>query len=506
MSVLVVSFAAYTLAIVAVGLLAGRGKQETDEDYFLGGRKLGPWVAALSASASSESAWVTLGLVGWAYASGVSAFWIIPGCLIGYTFNWLVIAPRLRDRSVEVGALTTPDFLSMSFTERLPILRLLAVAIILVAMFAYTGAQFAAAGKAFSFLFDGVNHAVGVWIGVAIVLAYVILGGFKAACWTDFVQGLLMAAALIGVPLFALVSFGGWDETIGTLSGVVTEDGANAGLTEWIPEGAKSGTSAMLGFLFGSGALGINLGYPGQPHVLARFMALRKRSDALIGGVVSVTWAGLVFAGAVTLGLVARAMIASGDLPAATGEALSGDSELALLVVIRDVIPSKIIAGGMLAAILAAICSTADSMLVVAASSAANDVYSRLIDDKRSRRHTMINRGTVLALGVGAGMSVRNPDVNVFSLVLTYGWAVLGASLAPALTLLLLWRGVRYAGVIVACATGFGVSIWWEASGAAKETGFYNLTVAAVLATGLCVLVSLLLRGDKRQAPIWARD
>lgn len=158
MSIFAVSFAVYTLLIVGIGLYSARYAARSDEDYFLAGRSLGPWVAALSASASSESGWVTVGLVGWAFRSGVSAYWIIPGCLGGFLFNWWVIAPRLRVRSEAIGALTLPDFFSMSFRERLPILRVLSVIVILVAMLLYVAAQFAAAGKSFEVSFDGMPY------------------------------------------------------------------------------------------------------------------------------------------------------------------------------------------------------------------------------------------------------------------------------------------------------------------------------------------------------------
>ncbi|MCH7546813.1 MAG: sodium/proline symporter, partial [Planctomycetes bacterium] len=178
MTVIVVAFAIYTIVIVGVGLYSARFARRSDEDYFLAGRSLGPWVAAMSASASAESGWVTMGLVGLAFSVGYSAYWLIPGVCLGYIFNWFFMAARLRDRSADLGALTLPDVFAMHFRERLPILRLLSVLVILVAMLLYVAAQFAAAGKAFDFAFgDNVSYWQGVIIGGVIVLLYTVIGG-----------------------------------------------------------------------------------------------------------------------------------------------------------------------------------------------------------------------------------------------------------------------------------------------------------------------------------------
>jgi Na+/proline symporter len=224
-SVVVISFAVYTVAIIAVGIYSARFARRSDEDFFLAGRSLGSWVAALSASASSESGWVTLGLVGWAFSTGVAAYWIIPGCLMGFMFNWFVIAGRLNDRSRQLNAVTLPDFFAFSFRERLPLLRSLAVMVILVAMLLYVAAQLAAAGKAFSASFGGrVDYRVGVLIGAGVVLLYTVLGGFRAVCWTDFLQALLMVGTLVVFPAYLLLAEGGYGFIAGQLGGI--EDGA----------------------------------------------------------------------------------------------------------------------------------------------------------------------------------------------------------------------------------------------------------------------------------------
>lgn len=485
--VFAVSFALYTLGIVGVGLYSARFARRSDEDYFLAGRSLGGWVAALSASASSESGWVTLGLVGWAFSSGVQAYWIMPGCLLGFLFNWFVIAPRLRDASFELSALTIPDLFAFHFNERVPLLRVLSVVVILVAMLLYVAAQLAAAGKAFSVSFGQIDYRVGVLIGAAVVLVYTVLGGFRAVCWTDFLQALLMVGTLVLFPLYLLMADGGYEFIFAKLRTV------DPNLLRFTPD--KSGP-ALLGFLLGSGALGINFGYPGQPHVLVRFMALKNRREALVGGVVSFVWGLCVYWGAVTVGLMARAMTASGAPWAQT--LLQGENaELGLVLSAMHLLPGAM-AGLVLAAVLAAICSTADSQLVVAASAAANDLYARLFSRRSKAPHMLVNRLTVLALGIGAVLLVIDQEVKVYSYVLTYGWAILGAAFGPQLILMLLWRRASYAGCFAGMLTGFAGAIAWKQwyIPGPHDPEIYNLPLAFAAAMVVNIAISLIVPGN----------
>jgi len=479
-----ISFASYTIAIVGVGLYSAKFARRSDEDYFLAGRSLGSWVAALSASASSESGWVTLGLVGWAFTSGVSAYWIIPGCLLGFIFNWFVLAGRLRDRSQELGALTLPDFFAFSFRERLPLLRTLSVVVILVAMLLYVASQLAAAGKAFSTSFDSVDYRVGVLIGVCVVLVYTVLGGFRAVCWTDFLQALLMVGTLVVFPIYLLFTHGGY----GFISDQLRQ--VDPSLLRFTPD--KSGP-ALLGFLLGAGALGINFGYSGQPHVLVRFMALKDRSQARLGGVIAFLWGLFVYWGAVTVGLMARAITADG---ATWGQAMLEDSsqaELGLVLSAMHLLPG-VLAGLVLAAVLAAICSTADSQLVVAASAAASDLYGRLFRQAKGRSHLLVNRLVVLVLGIAAALLVIDEKVTVYDYVLTYGWAILGAAFGPQIILLLTWRRASYVGCLLGMLTGFAVAIIWKQTYGAvpRDIEIYNLPIAFVAALVVNLVASLL--------------
>ncbi len=495
-----ISFAIYTLLIVVVGVYSARYARRSDADFFLAGRSLGPWVAALSASASSESGWVTLGLVSWAFISGVSAYWIIPGCLLGFIFNWFFLAARLRDASEKVGALTLPDLFAFSFREKFPLLRILSVIVILTAMWLYVAAQFNAAGKAFTAAFENLQYWQGVGIGAVIVLIYTILGGFRAACWTDFLQGIVMVGTLVIFPLFLLSKVGGYDWILPQLDSVGTT------MTNWIPlntgqETAGKAAAMFAGFLLGHGALGINFGYPGQPHVLVRFMAMRSRKDAIIGGVVSVCWAAMVYWGAVTIGLVVRALTIDGaewTAPyveqLATNSATAGETGLVLSA--KFMIPG-ILSGMVLAAVLAAICSTADSQLVVAASSGANDLYTRLVTKSREKAHMIINRSILFLIGIGAVLMALDEEKGVYKFVLTYGWAVLGASFGPQMILLLLWKRASYVGCLLGMFTGFTVAIIWPliyTDVVKAETGIeiYNLPLAFICAFIVNVIFSLI--------------
>ena len=481
-----VSFAAYTLLVVGVGIWSSRRAGASDEEYFLAGRSLGPWVASLSASASSESGWVTMGLVGWAFANGVQAFWILPGSLLGFAFNWFIIAGRLRRAAAQDRSVTLPDFLARHFKEKRPVLRIMSVIVILVAMLLYCAAQFAAAGKAFDVAFESIGYQGGVLIGAAIVLVYVTLGGFRAACWTDLLQGVLMVGVLVCFPLWLLLTGEG-------IAGIQsTFQDAAPGLLGFWPSVTGS---ALIGFLLGSGALGINFGYMGQPHVLIRFMAMRSPREARLGGMIAITWAALVLSGAVTVGIIVRSMAMQGA-PWASGMLATGDGEYALVAAAIHMAP-PVLGGLVLAAILAAICSTADSQLVVASSAWANDLWARMFTSKKKASHAVVNRLTVIIMGALAVLLVIDQRVTVYEYVLSYGWAILGASFGPQIILALMWRGATWMGAICGMGTGFAVALGWklimdnQITIGGETVEIYNLPLAFLAALTVNILVSL---------------
>ncbi|MEN8109085.1 MAG: sodium/proline symporter [Pseudomonadota bacterium] len=467
MTATTLSFWVYTLLIMGVGVYSARYGRANSADFFLAGRGIGAWVAALSSSASAESGWVTLGLVGMAFQTGIGALWIIPGTVLAFLFNWLVIANRLRHFARDKDAVTLPDVLVARFSGKGAIvIRLLAVLIILSMLSAYVAAQFNAAGKMFDSLLDW-PYQRGVMAGTAIVLIYTVSGGFRAVAWTDVIQALFMLGAVLILPLVLLVELGGLESFWQKLN--VLEEAAT--LTHPM---ANKGGMALVGFL--AVWLGIPLGYCGQPHVLVRFMATRDAAAVRRGTVISTTWVFLLFAGAVLLGVFARAYYGTLD-----------DPETVLPLVATELLPG-VIAGVMIAAVLAAICSTADSQLLVSASSISHDLYVRLLGRHPDNRVVVLfNRLAVLLVGL-TGMFVALGEVRVIFDFVLYAWAGLGAAFGPALILVLLWPRTSATGVIAGMATGFITAIIWRET---LHDYLYELVPAFLLAFLTVWIVSL---------------
>ncbi|MFQ5779200.1 MAG: sodium/proline symporter [Nitrospiria bacterium] len=433
-----ISFILYTIGIVLVGLYSAKFASRSTADYLLARKGLGPWVTALSASASSESGWVTLGLVGTAFTEGLATFWVVPGCLLGYAFNWWVMARPISRHAAAHEIYTIPDLMGSLFRDKAHAVRLVSVAVIFLMMTAYVAAQFNAAGKAFEAVFH-IQYEFGVLIGVGIVLFYTITGGFRAVAWTDFVQGLLMWLALVFLPILTVSHAGGWSNVLASLA----EQDTN--LVSW--SAGKTGF-LMFGLVFGW--LGIGLGYPGQPHVLIRFMAARDAATIKKGRIIAMAWGTFVFTGAVVLGLASRTLF--GTL---------GDAEQALPIIALKILPG-VLAGLMLAAVLAAICSTADSQLLVASSSLSHDLYARLTGkDLDSRFVVNMDRVAVCAVGILAMLLALTENRMIFTFVL-YAWAGLGAAFGPPLILGLLWKKTTSTGAIAGAVVGFATILIWK--------------------------------------------
>jgi sodium/proline symporter len=408
----IISFSTYTLAIVVVGLLAARVASRSSKDYLIAGKGLGAWVSSISASASSESGWVTLGLVGEAFNVGLGAIWVIPGCLMGYVFNWFFLARRIQKYSSENEVMTIPGIIASRFPERANSLRIISVVIIAVMMTTYVAAQMNAAGKALSAVF-GTSYFLSVMIGACIVLVYTITGGFKAVAWTDLVQGILMVIALVFLPAIVIIKLGGFGPMFAKLAALDAESGVPLLMT------AAGGKVGMFGLGFIIGQLGIGLGYPGQPHVLIRFMAAKDQESLKKGAIIAMVWGTLVFTGAVFLGLACKALFVT-----------LADAEQALPIISIQLLPG-IFAGMMLAAVLAAICSTADSQLIVASSSISHDIYAQRKGDKLSpRKAVTFDRIWVAVIGILAVIFALTDNRVIFSFVL-YAWAGLGAAFGP---------------------------------------------------------------------------
>jgi sodium/proline symporter len=425
-----VTLIVYNALLIGVGLWA-RGRNRSVADFYLAGRGLGPWIAAISASASSSSAWTLLGVSGAAYAWGLPALWLFPATVGGFLINWLWVAPRLQKLAVAEGAVTLSAVIAPARLgrSRRVILRTAAVIIVFCFIF-YVASQFEAAGKAFESTF-ALSKETSILIGAGIVLAYTLLGGFWAVSVTDSVQGMLMFAAAIVLPAAALLAVGGFDALLVGLNGI-DSGGSPTGLL-----------TPVMAFLFVFGILGIGIGYPGQPHVVNRFMALKDHRSLRQGRIIALTWAVLVYAGMLTLGFTARVMLA--DL---------GDSEQVLFRMAGDLLP-PVAAGVMLAAVLSAIMSTADSQLLVAASAISYDWH---LADGEADSGLSKSRTTVVVVLVLATILALVWRADIFSRVL-FAWSSLGAAFGPILIMRLTGKSVSAQGTIAAMLTGFGLTV-----------------------------------------------
>ena len=422
---------AYKLVLVAIGVWATRRTRDTD-DFFLGGRRLGGWVAAISASASSSSAWTLVAVSGMAYLWGWPALWLFPATLSGFLINWLWVGPRLMRASRGNGAITLTEFLAgpdahSGWPRRVV---LLASAVVLFSFTFYIAAQFQAAGNAFASAFE-LEMRTAVIIGAAVVLLYTLLGGFWAVSVTDTLQGLVMALTALVLPIAAVIAAGGPAAVLDALAA----QGPTVG-------GPPTAGIAAVGFVFGT--LGIGLGYPGQPHVVNRFMALRDARALRDGQIIALTWAVIIYAGMLTVGLAARALY-GGQL---------ADEQVLFEVTNRLFAP--VVAGIMIAAVLSAIMSTADSQLLVAASSVSHDL------PRRGRGSLAISRAVVALLSILAVVVAVLLPQTIFARVL-FAWTALGAAFGPPLLVRLAGFDIPPAALFAALAVGFlsTVAFYW---------------------------------------------
>ena len=431
----------YLGVLLFIGWMAAR-RTHGGEDFHLAGRSLGAWSAGISSTASSESGWVTLGAVGMTFTHGVSGLWYAPGCLLGYLVNVYVVAPRLRPLSATHGSVTLTDVITRRWGDPRNVLRVTATAIILVCMMGYVAAQMTAAGKAFSSslgLEGRTGYLLGIIIGAVVITLVTSLGGFRAVAWTDLFQGLLVAGALIALPLFAVMRLGGFDALIQGLGSIsphlLTAGGDRVGPALW-------------GFVIGQ--LGIGLGYPGMPHVITRYMAARDDREVQRLQVIAMMWGVAVFYGAGVAGLVGRVMLPN-----------LADGEQALMALALKLV-HPVLAGVLLAAVISAILSTVSSQLLVAASAVSYDVVEETLgkarDDRRSLR---LGRITVVVVGL-IGVLVALTEIRLVFWFVLFAWSGLGAAFAPLILLALTKNAVNRHGALASMLTGAGVTVLWN--------------------------------------------
>ncbi|MCB9832865.1 MAG: sodium/proline symporter [Planctomycetes bacterium] len=404
-TVVLLTLIVYKIVLVGIGIVASRLNRD-EEDFFLGGKKLGPLVSAISASASSSSSWTLLSVSGMAYLYGLSALWLYPACLGGFALNWFVVAPALRRYLERRQAITMVDVLVQGAGPAGPVLARFATLIIVCLFTVYVASQFQGAGKAFAANFELDVHEATL-IGAAIVVFYTLLGGFWAVSLTDTIQGLLMVLAALLLPTVALLAVGP-GEFLARLAAVPDP--------HYLDFSHGRGPIASVGFVLG--LFGIGLAYPGQPHVVTRFMALEKGRKRLFQAqVIAMTWALLIYSGMLLLGLCGRVLLP--DLP---------DGESVLLAVAREHLPP--VAGGIvLAAVLSAIMSTADSQLLVVASSLIHDLRR----GERAEGNVVLRSRVVIVLtGIAAAALAGLSDESIFRRVL-FAFSAMGAAFGPLL-------------------------------------------------------------------------
>lgn len=416
-------------------------------DFILGGRSLGSWVTALSAQASDMSGWLLMGLPGLAYLAGFDAVWMITGLIVGTWLNWQFIAAPLRTRTEQLGnALTLPDYFERRFDDRSRVLRTLTAFFILVFFTFYTSSGFVATGRLFESLF-GTSYVESMFWGSLVMLAYTFFGGFLAVSWSDVLQGSLMFFALLLVAGFGVMHLGGPAEMSAAL------DARNPALLD--PFLGADGSA--LGFIGIASLLAWGLGYPGQPHIVARFMAARSASEIPTARRVAMVWVVIVLAAAVVVGL-AGSLLLEPPLP--------GPESEKVFIRMATTYLHPVLAGICLSGILAAIMSTAAAQLLVASSAFAQDFYKGLFRPDPGRAELLwVGRLAVLAIALLAFLLAMNPDSKVLDLV-AWAWAGFGAAFGPAIVLSLYWprmtRNGALAGIVVG---GLTVILWKQGSG-----------------------------------------
>ncbi|MEN8163800.1 MAG: sodium/proline symporter [Acidobacteriota bacterium] len=430
----------YLLVLLGIGWLAGR-RTHGGDDFHLAGRSLGAWSAGISSTASSESGWVTLGAVGMTYAYGISGLWFAPGCLLGYLVNVYVVAPRLRRLSADQDSVTLTDVITRRWGDPKHVLRVTATTIILLCMMIYVASQMTAAGKAFSTTLDlgASGYFWGVIIGAIVITIVTLMGGFRAVAWTDLFQGLLVAAGVVILPLYAVARLGGFGALFQGLAAIDPN---------LLSVGGGRFGPALWGFIVGE--LGIGLRYPGMPHVVTRYMAARNDQEVRRLRIIAMLWGVAVFYGAGLAGLAGRVMLP--DL---------GDGETALIALALNLVP-PVIAGLLLAAVISAVLSTVSSQLLVAASAVSYDIVEGAMNLKQDdRRSLILGRWTVAVVGLlGVLIALRGETV-VFWFVL-FAWSGLGASFAPLTLMALRPRLINRYGALACMLTGTGVTVIWK--------------------------------------------
>ena len=464
-------FIVYLVFMIGVGLFFFlRSKGAGEKEYFLGGRKMGPWVSALSAGASDMSAWVLMGLPTAIYAKGLGQVWIAVGLAIGYALSWLFEAKRLRAFSiVSDDAITIPQYLTRRFKSKSYALQVVCAMIFLIAYTIYAASSISAAGTLFNKVI-GLDTTVAMYLAAAIIIGYTFLGGFSAVCWTDFFQGLLMLGALLLAPLFALNLMNITPEAIAAETPAFYNP-----ITSW--QDIASG-------------LGWGLGYFGMPHIIIRFLSVRSQKDIRKSAGIGISWTTLILIFAALVGIFGRQMLAY--------DAEMVKNETVFITMVRQMFPA-VISGILLSAILAASMSTADSQLLAAASAFSSDVYKPIVRGNKASDREMLwtGRMVVLIIAVVALVIATNPESGTIMSLVSNAWGVFGAAFGPVILLSLFWKRLNFFGALSGIVAGAAVDIAWLAFLAG--TGLYEIIPGFAAGLIVAVVVSLVTKKPSKE-------
>ena len=479
----------YLCGMLFVGAyFSKKGAADTSEGFYIGGRKLGPLVTAMSAEASDMSSWLLMGLPGLAYLAGVAeAGWTAIGLAVGTYLNWLIVARILRRYSERLGAITVPDFFARRYGDERHTISLICAIIVVVFFVPYTASGFKAIGTLFNSLF-GIDYHIAMLIGALIVVGYTVLGGFLAVSTTDLIQSIVMTIALIAIVLFGVKNAGGMDV-------VMTNAKALPGYLNIMQGHDAASNSAMTyGFLPIVSTLAWGLGYFGMPHILLRFMAIRDEKELKTSRRIASVWVVISMGVAIFIGIVGYSVSLAGKIPMF---ASSSESETVIIQIAglmsRHSVLFAILAGIILAGIMAATMSTADSQLLAAASSVSQDILQDFGGKKLTQKQNMlVARLTVIGIAVIGFILAWNPNSSVFRVV-SFAWAGFGATFGPTMLLALYWKRSNKAGTLAGLVVGGVMVFVWKflIAPMGGALAIYELLPAFILALIANIIVSL---------------
>ncbi len=489
---LLLALGIYMAVMLWIGIRSAK-KNKNADDYFLGGRNLNGWVAALSAQASDMSGWLLMGLPGCIYAFGTNQAWIAIGLFIGTVLNWIFVSGRLRRYTIRAGnSMTIPEYLSNRFKDEKRILMAISAVVMVIFFLVYTASSFAAGGKLFVSI-TGMDYHIALLVGAGVILLYTLFGGFLAVCETDFIQGLMMLVAILAVPIIAVILMG-----TGNIVPNLVDSGLDVSVTDFLNIFNEGGETISVVSILSQLAWG--LGYCGMPHILVRFMAVKDEKELSKSKKVAIVWVLLSLAVACIIGVVGRAYLYPMVLSAEGAEYENVFIEM-IKKMFMDDIKIPFIGGLFLCGILAAIMSTADSQLLVTSSSVAKDLFNGVIFKKMDEKKMMIvSRITVLVVAVIAFAIAWDPNSSIMGLV-SNAWAGLGAAFGPTILLSLYWKRTNLYGAMAGMVSGGLTVIIWdyiklinmngEKVTLGTYTGLYSLLVGFAISLFFIILVSL---------------